>query len=102
MCVLGSSRRRTSVLGPSEFFNTGTLAKWDVTERLSEISVPTLFIGGEYDAIRPAHVRDMHERLPGSKLINYEQSSHLPFEEEREQFMADYREFMAATESASH
>ena len=79
---------------------TGNLRDWDVTDRLGEIDVPTLFVSGEYDEIRPAHVRDMHDQVPGSELHHYANSAHLPFEEERERFMADYNDFLARTESA--
>jgi proline-specific peptidase len=89
-----------TMVGPSEFNVTGNLRDWDVTDRLGEIDVPTLFVSGEYDEIRPAHVRDMHEQVPGSELHHYANSAHLPFEEERERFMADYNEFLARTESA--
>jgi proline-specific peptidase len=88
-----------AMVGHSEFHVTGNLKYWDVTDRLREIEVPTLFISGEHDEIRPPHVRDMHLALPGSKLIHYQKSAHLPFEEERERFMSDYREFLALTES---
>jgi proline iminopeptidase len=88
------------MVGPSEFHVTGNLRDWDVMDRLHEIGVPTLFISGEHDEIRPSHVRHMHEQLAGSELHHYADSAHLPFEEERERFMAEYREFLARTESA--
>jgi proline iminopeptidase len=90
-----------TMLGPSEFNVTGNLKDWDVTERLHEIEVPTLFITGTYDEIRPAHVRDMHERVTGSEFREYHNSAHLPFEEEPEAFMTDYRDFLDRTERAA-
>ena len=53
--------------------------------------MPTFFITGTYDEIRPAHVRDMHKRVTGSEFREYRNSAHLPFEEEPEAFMTDYR-----------
>ena len=35
--------------GPHEFLLTGTLADWDVTDRLGEIEVPALIVCGWYD-----------------------------------------------------
>jgi proline iminopeptidase len=39
--------------GPSEFTATGLLKDYDITGRLGEISVPTLYIAGEFDEARP-------------------------------------------------
>jgi proline iminopeptidase len=85
--------------GPSEFTVTGTLADWDVTERLSEIEVPTLLVGGAYDECRPAHMADMARRIPGAQHVVIEDASHLCFAEQREQFMALMNEFLSRRES---
>jgi proline-specific peptidase len=87
--------------GPSEFFVTGNLIGWDVTDRLAEIEAPTLFISGEFDEIRPSHMRAMHEALPGSEHHHYQNSAHLPFEEERELFMSRCNEWMARADATS-
>jgi hypothetical protein len=34
--------------GPSEFTVTGTLKTWHIMDRLGEIEVPTLLVGGRY------------------------------------------------------
>jgi proline-specific peptidase len=85
--------------GPSEFFVTGNLRDWDVTGRLAEINVRTLFISGEHDEIREAHVRAMHAALPGSEHHHYAHSAHLPFEEERALFMQRVNDFMERAEA---
>ncbi|MBJ7593757.1 MAG: proline iminopeptidase-family hydrolase [Candidatus Dormibacteraeota bacterium] len=84
--------------GPSEFSVTGTLARWDVTERLGEIDVPTLLIGGEHDECRPEHLRDMQRRIPRSRLEIVPDASHLCFAEKREHFMAVVNEFLAGAD----
>jgi pimeloyl-ACP methyl ester carboxylesterase len=43
---------------------TGTLKDWDVMDRLGEIKVPTLLVGGRYDECRPSHLEEMHRRIP--------------------------------------
>lgn len=86
------------MIGPSDFFITGNLREWDVMGRLGEIAVPTLYVGGRYDEIRPEHVADMHARTPGAQLVVFEDSAHLPFEEERERFMGVMNDFLAAAE----
>jgi proline iminopeptidase len=85
--------------GPSEFTVTGTLRNWDVSERLAEITVPTLLVGGEHDECRPAHLADMARRIPGSQHVVIEDASHLCFAEQRERFMAVMNDFLSRTES---
>jgi L-proline amide hydrolase len=73
--------------GPSEFHCIGTLRSWDVTPRLSEISVPTLVISGAHDEATPLIARTVHEAIPGSEWVLFEQSSHMPHVEEPERFL---------------
>ena len=72
--------------GPSEFTVTGSLKEWDVMDRLGEISVPTLLVGGRHDECRPSHLAAMHERIPGSRLETIEDASHLCFAEQPQVF----------------
>ncbi len=72
--------------GPSEFTVTGTLKSWDIMDRLGEIDVPTLLVGGRYDECRPAHLAEMQSRIPGSQLEIIEDASHLCFAEQPEAF----------------
>jgi proline iminopeptidase len=68
--------------GPSEFTVTGTLKTWDVMDRLGEIAVPTLLVGGRHDECTPGHLAAMHDRIPGSQLAVIEDASHLCFAEQ--------------------
>ena len=73
--------------GPNEFTIIGNTRYWDASDRLGGIKVPTLILGGEYDEVSPAVARDMHRRIRGSKLVIFRRSSHMPFWEERKEFM---------------
>lgn len=85
--------------GPSEFGPvTGNLKAWDVTGRLHEITVPTLITCGRFDEATPAHVTEMHRRMPGSELAIFEQSSHLAFVEEREAYITTVNKFLDRVE----
>jgi proline-specific peptidase len=86
--------------GPSEFTVTGTLKTWDVTERLGEIDVPTLLVGGRHDECRPAHLEDMHRRIAGSQLEIIEDASHLCFAEQPAVFTSLVNHFLARTENS--
>jgi proline-specific peptidase len=76
----------TTMNGPSEFTVTGTLKTWTVMDRLGEITVPTLLVGGRYDECTPGHMEEMHRRIPGSQLATIEDASHLCFAEQPEKF----------------
>ena len=57
--------------GHSEFGVTGnaTLKGWDISERLNEIKVPTLMIGGKYDTMDPKYMEWMSTQVQnGSSL----------------------------------
>jgi proline-specific peptidase len=84
--------------GPSEFTVTGTLKTWDVMDRLGEIGVPTLLVGGRYDECRPAHLEEMHRRIAGSQLAIIENASHLCFAEQPEEFTGLVNSFLDAAE----
>jgi proline-specific peptidase len=86
--------------GPSEFTVTGTLKNWDIMDRLPEIHVPTLLVGGRYDECRPAHLEEMHRRIAGSRLEIIENASHLCFAEQPEVFAGVVNSFLGAIEAA--
>jgi pimeloyl-ACP methyl ester carboxylesterase len=48
--------------------------KFNFKERLADIKVPTLVIGGENDSFYP--IRETAEGIPGAKLILYKKSGH--------------------------
>jgi proline-specific peptidase len=80
--------------GPSEFTVTGTLKTWDIMDRLGEIDIPTLLVGGRYDECRPDHLAEMHSRIPDSQLAIIEDASHLCFAEQPEAFGAVVNAFL--------
>ena len=87
--------------GPSEFTVTGTLKTWDIMDRLAEIKVPTLLIGGRYDECTPGHLEAMHKRIPGSQLKTIEDASHLCFAEQPDEFNQIINSFLDRTDLGS-
>jgi proline-specific peptidase len=85
--------------GPSEFTVTGTLKTWDIMDRLGEITVPALLVGGRYDECRPRHLEDMHRRIAGSQLAIIEDASHLCFAEQPEPFTRLVNSFLDRIET---
>jgi L-proline amide hydrolase len=84
-----------TMIGPSEFHVTGSLKDWDITERLGEISTPTLLISGLHDEATPRIVEEIHRRIQGSTWELFESSSHTPHLEEPERFLASCERFFA-------
>jgi pimeloyl-ACP methyl ester carboxylesterase len=63
--------------------------------------MPTLLIWGENDPIIPAHhAQSAHERMPGSRLITFAGSGHMPHLDEPTRFAAALLDFMDETEPA--
>jgi pimeloyl-ACP methyl ester carboxylesterase len=67
------------------------------TERLAEITAPTLLIWGEEDALVPLEDGEqLVELIPGATLITYTDVGHLPMEELPEQFNQDVLAFLTS------
>jgi proline iminopeptidase len=73
--------------GPNEFTITGTIRDYDATPRLGEIRIPTLVTTGRYDEVTPAVAESIHRGIHGSRLVRFEESSHMAFWEERGLYM---------------
>lgn len=85
--------------GPNEFTITGTIRDVDLTPRLGALRMPTLVTGGRFDEVTPSVAQQIHRAIPGSRMVMFENSSHLPFWEERERFFDVLSRFLLATES---
>jgi L-proline amide hydrolase len=85
--------------GPSEFHVIGTLKEWDIVNRLGEIHVPTLVIGGRYDEATLAITETVHRGIPGSEWVIFENSSHMPHVEETERYLQVVGRFLERVEA---
>ncbi len=84
--------------GPSEFYVIGTLKNWDVRHRLGEIHAPTLVISGEYDEATPVIAETVHQGIPGSEWVLFENCSHITHAEDPERYMRVLGEFISRHE----
>lgn len=103
-CVFAASIGRSRMVyetlwGPSEFFGTGPLAHWRVTERLGAVRVPALILSGAHDEATPAQMRCLHEAIPGSRWALFPNSSHMAYIEEPEAFFGTLRGFLHEVEA---
>jgi proline iminopeptidase len=86
--------------GPSEFTITGTIRSIDLTPRLGQIQIPTLVLGGRYDEVTPRVADQIRSRIPGARSFTFEQSSHMPFWEERTRFMEVVLDFLRSVDAS--
>ena len=80
--------------GPNEFYVIGTLRNWSVIDKVKAIEVPTLLISGRYDEATPAVVQPFADNIKGARWVIFEQSSHMPHVEEREECMETVGAFL--------
>jgi proline iminopeptidase len=79
---------------------TGPLASYDRSDQLRQISVPTLFLIGQYDAATPATTRFYQSRIPRSELVVFDSTGHLPMQDEPDRYVAAIRGFLDRVDSA--
>ena len=82
--------------GPNEFRVIGTLKDWTVIDRLHRIDVPALVVNGRYDEATDECVQPYVEHISGARHHRFENSSHMPHVEERDEFMAVVGAFLDA------
>lgn len=85
--------------GPSEFTVKGNLKEFDCTSRLNEITCPTLFTCGRYDEATPESTQYFSSLAPNSNFHVFEQSAHLPYIEEPEEYLQVVSEFLKLVDS---
>jgi proline iminopeptidase len=86
--------------GPHEFLLTGTLADWDVTDRLGEIQAPALILCGWYDELDIRCHRILAERLADNEFVIFGNSSHCTIlEKEGDAYLAVIRDFVRRVSS---
>ncbi|MEP7344195.1 MAG: proline iminopeptidase-family hydrolase [Gemmatimonadaceae bacterium] len=85
--------------GPSEFTSTGTLKNFDATEWLRNISIPTLFIVGEFDEATPSSTERFSKLVPGAEFKVIPGSGHVTTNDNPDALIAVVREFLHRVES---
>lgn len=72
-----------------------SVPRFDVRDRLGEITAPTLVLVGRYDPICPVEeATDIHAGIPGSELVVFEGSGHNPAADEPEAFQEVVGKFL--------
>lgn len=81
--------------GPSEFHVIGSFKDWSAADRLPLIDAPTLVISGRHDEATPRLQQELVDGIHGAEQVIMEESSHMPFWEERDGYMAAVGTFLA-------
>jgi proline iminopeptidase len=82
--------------GPSEFTSTGTLKTFDATSWLRQISVPTLFLAGEFDEATPGSTQQFSLLVPGAQFVMIPNSGHATPNDNLPALLAALRPFLKA------
>ena len=80
--------------GKSEFYGTGTLADWNVEDKLHTIDVQTLILSGALDESTPAMNELMNKEIKGSKWVLLKKSHHIGYVEETELVLKSIKDFI--------
>jgi pimeloyl-ACP methyl ester carboxylesterase len=79
-------------------FNTRDKA---IKDHIGDIKTPTLILWGEEDRVIPVDAgHEFHAAIPGSKLIVYPKTGHIPQEEVADTSAADVRAFLSGTQTS--
>jgi len=68
---------------------------WTIIDRLHLVRPPTFIINGRMDIAQDFVVKPFFDKIPKVKWVTFENSSHTPFYEEPERYMAIVGEFLA-------
>jgi proline iminopeptidase len=92
--------RQVSLKGFSRHVNEALdadMGRYDLNPEIAKFRMPVLVITGRYDMnVAPVIAWKIHKAIPGSRLVIFERSSHLPFLEEPERFKREVEDFLAA------
>jgi len=99
--VSGNNTVYRYMWGPTEFNATGTLRSYDRIDRLGELTVPVLFLAGEFDEARPATVRGFAARVPGARFELIRGAGHAFPVDEPERTVAVVGAFLREVDSAA-
>jgi len=67
---------------------------YDIHEKLSAITCPTLILHGETDPTPVAALEDIRDRIENAKLVVLEECGHFPFIEAPAAFFREIKSFL--------
>lgn len=80
--------------GPNEYTPTGTLKDFEYTDRLHEITVPTLIISGTNDECTPLIAKTMYDRIPNARWELLDGARHMTFIDKTDDYKRLLEDFL--------
>ncbi|MHA1354378.1 MAG: proline iminopeptidase-family hydrolase [Candidatus Heimdallarchaeota archaeon] len=87
----------TSMQGPSEFGIKGKIEKWDRTQDLDKINVPTLVIGATYDTMDPKHMEWVASQIKRSQFLLCN-GSHFSLYDDQENYFSNIIKYLKSVD----
>lgn len=82
----------------NQYFVMHELNRYNVTDRLHEITIPTLIVGGRHDVhVAPSWSEQMAAIVPQAKLVMMEHSGHFPWLDEPQLFFDTITQFFQSS-----
>jgi proline iminopeptidase len=84
--------------GPSELgmWEEASLAEWDRTGDLQDITAPTLVLGGRHDTMDPTFLEMMAKRIPRGSSYICENGSHMAMYDDQEAYFGALLDFLSS------
>ncbi len=86
--------------GPSEFTSTGTLKTFDGTAWLKAITVPALFMAGEFDEATPSSTETFSKLVPGARFVMIPGSGHVSQNDNPAYMLRTVRDFLREADAS--
>lgn len=77
-----------------EFIIDGNLKSVEYAGKLPNLKIPTLITVGDNDECAPSLSKEMHDLIPGSKLVIFPESGHMTFVDQPDLFMKTINDFL--------
>ena len=86
--------------GPTEFTVVGSFKDYDGTPRLKELTLPVIWIAGQFDETTPAAARTFQSMTPGSEFVEIRNAAHLTMWDARKEYLDVVRTFLHKHEAS--
>ncbi len=97
--VTGNSFIYRHMWGPTEFYATGNLVDFDVTDQLHKIDVPVLLMAGEFDEARPERLAQYQRLIPDARLEVIADAAHASLSKKPDEYRAILESFLDSVEA---
>ena len=80
--------------GVDEFHVTGNFKNWDFWDKLQNIKIPALVLGGQYDEMNPESMKKEGRLLPNSRTYLCPEGSHMAMYDDQQRYFSALTTFL--------